>query len=403
MVAGAVALMTYQLELAVRSVATLVLLAADVGTGFKNAATIMQEYGRSVALATGQLVEFEKKLLGLATAAANAPRGASDPLKGGGKGGGGDGADKLKKETEALQKRADAIAASVNPQNQFNQTLAELNMLLEKGFLSDVNYALAKEKATEALHAAGDAVRAATDPLFVYNRELEKLAILLGRGEISFETWTKAAEKAKEALDEAEGKGKKKEKTMMEYVDDLASVSADALGDFFGALISGSATAEEAFKKMAETILSEIAKIIAQLLAAQAVKFAASFFGGATSTAPGSGEIARASTTAATSALSAGAAALTAGAATMGAPATRMTGTDSVPASAPGQGTSLNVVVNNNVPGAEVTTAVNSAGDLEITIDRVRRALSRDMSRGGNIFSDTLERSYGVGRAGTGV
>lgn len=403
-IAGAVAAMNFQLELSVRAAATLIMLAADVATGFSNAGNIMAEFGKQTAKSAADLIAFEKKLMGLGDAAAKAQRAATETLKPGKGGGGGDGASKAAKEAEALQKRADAIAASVNPLHAYNQALAEYTMLLEKGFLSESNFALAKEKATQALNAAGDAVRAATDPLFVYNQELERLQRLYDAAAISAETLEKAQEQAQKKFDEATGK--KKEKTFMEQMEDLAETAGAAMGDFFADIITGSATAEEAFKKMAQVILSKIAEMVAAAIAAQIIK--ALFGGGGGDIAGGSGSVfsaPAAAMTAATSALMSGAAATESAVSSFarGAPTVpTLTASDATMAATAGNTQArpeLNVVVNNNA-GDAVSTRMNESGDLEITIDRVRRALARDMGRGGNLFSDTMERSFGLSRSG---
>jgi len=64
------------------------------------------------------------------------------------------------------------------------------------------------------------------------------------------------------------------------------------------------------------------------------------------------------------------------------------------------KGDGLNVTVNNNAPGVRVSTERSSNGDLLFTIEKVRQALSRDVQRGGNIFSKSLEGAYGVSRGG---
>lgn len=354
------------------------------------------------AAARKQLDAFEKKILGIGEAAKVAAREQSKLLTGGGGKTGGGGADKAAKEAEAFQKRADAIAASVNPLFAYNQALAEYTELVNKGFLSDVNFALAKEKAIATLNAAGDAIRAATDPLFVYNQELEKLQMLLSANQISLETYAKAVEQAKEKMDESTGK--KKEKTFMEQMEDLAATGAQALGDFFGDLISGSATAEEAFAKMAKTILSKIAEMVAAAAAAYIVKTLFSGLGGGPTGGVTGGAAPAAAMTAATSALMSGAAATEAAVSTFarGPTSPTLSASDATMAATAGNVNArpeLNVVVNNNA-GAEVSSRMNESGDLEITIDRVRRALARDMSRGGNVFSDTMERSFALNRTG---
>jgi len=39
-------------------------------------------------------------------------------------------------------------------------------------------------------------------------------------------------------------------------------------------------------------------------------------------------------------------------------------------------------------------------GSIEVTVDRVRKALTRDVMRGGNGFAQAMERTYRVSRAG---
>lgn len=59
-------------------------------------------------------------------------------------------------------------------------------------------------------------------------------------------------------------------------------------------------------------------------------------------------------------------------------------------------GTSLNVTVNNTVPGVEVETRQTDEG---LTIDIVRRALVQDIRRGGNAVASALQGVYGLNRA----
>jgi len=308
-------------------------------------------------------------------------------------GGGGDTgtADKLKKETEALKARADAIAASVNPTHAFNQAMAELNMLADKGFLSDVNWALAKTKYTETLNAEADAIRAMIDPYFTYERELAKVNALYMAGKLEVEELIKAMELMKKKADDAAGV--KSMKSMKEMAEELAKTMGDAAADFFGDIISGAATAEEAFKKFAQSVLSQIAKIVAEAAAAWAVK---ALFGGVAGGVSAPAGNAAGSQSASMARVAANTNLATFGPSTRaGSGATTMGGNTIAGNRRP----ELKVVVNNNA-GAEVSTRQDESGNLEITIERVRKALSQDVRRGGNMFADTLERSYSMQRRG---
>lgn len=57
-----------------------------------------------------------------------------------------------------------------------------------------------------------------------------------------------------------------------------------------------------------------------------------------------------------------------------------------------------NVTINNNARGIDVQAERRPGGDLEVTIQAVRRALTRDVSRGGNEFASSLEQAYRVNR-----
>ncbi len=63
------------------------------------------------------------------------------------------------------------------------------------------------------------------------------------------------------------------------------------------------------------------------------------------------------------------------------------------------KGTAVNVVVNNNAPGVEVTTE-QQGDNIIMTIEKVKAAIMRDLRQGGNAMSQTMERTYGLGRAG---
>ena len=407
--AGVIAAMNFQLELSIRSVATLILLAGDVTSGFKNVPAIMADFGRQTGLALGNLIEFEKRMLNIAAAAGQASaygKVLGDQETGGfplvapkkiqpGKaipGGGGKGEDKAAKELEQLKERAKAIAASLVPAEQYNQTMAELDKLMAKQLLTQEVYNLAKGKAIETRHAERDAVLATIDPMFTYQRELAKIISLQKENELSTEQAGKAMDRLKEKLDD--DLGIKKMKSMNDMAKELGDTIGTSLGDAFGDIIKGAATAEEAFTKMAQTVLSLIAKMAAEAAAAWIIK---SLFGGATGGLTANPDLGRSA-----SASLARVAANT-NLATFGGPQAR-TGSGATTSGGNTIGGNqtrpeLKVNVYNNA-GVDVSTQQNAAGDLDITIDRVRKALSNDVRRGGNIFSDSLERSFTFARRG---
>ena len=251
-------------------------------------------------------------------------------------------------------------------------------------------------KAIETLNPEADAVRAMIDPMFEYEKQLKRINELYMSGQLEVEELIKAQEKLKEKMKDESGE--KKIKSLQEMTEELADSFKTAAGTFFEDIISGSATAAEAFEKMAKTILLKIAELVAAAAAAWIVKTLFSSAGGAAGgqqfgpPAPGTqavnAQVARlaASTAAATMgpALRAGTGADTTG-------GNLVNGTIGRP--------ELKVVVNNNARDL-VSTRQGDDGGLEITIVRVRRALSRDMRRGGNVFADSLERSFTVSRRG---
>jgi hypothetical protein len=58
-----------------------------------------------------------------------------------------------------------------------------------------------------------------------------------------------------------------------------------------------------------------------------------------------------------------------------------------------------NVTINNFAPGVDVNAQRRPDGDLEVTVRAVKRALTRDVARGGNDFATAFERTYGMSRA----
>ena len=62
-------------------------------------------------------------------------------------------------------------------------------------------------------------------------------------------------------------------------------------------------------------------------------------------------------------------------------------------------GGNAGAVTIHNYGGGDVRAERQPDGSLAIVVERVRQAIARDVSRGGNLVSNALERSYGVSRA----
>jgi phage-related minor tail protein len=67
---------------------------------------------------------------------------------------------------------------------------------------------------------------------------------------------------------------------------------------------------------------------------------------------------------------------------------------------ADGQRDAARITINNNAPATDVQAQQRPDGSIEVTVDRVRKALTRDVMRGGNGFAQAMERTYRVSRAG---
>lgn len=301
----------------------------------------------------------------------------------------GKGAGSADKEAEALRKRGEALAASVDPLNAYNQKVAEYNELLAKAAISSVTWSKAMEQAKETLTSQGDALTASVDPLFAYELELRKINQAYRDGQIEVETWVKLQEKAAAARDAAV-KANEKQTPLGELLDQAAELTVSGIGDFFKDIINGSMSASEAFAKMVQTIITDLAKLLAEFAAKQAAKWilsSISFAGGGAAAASSAAPSMALASVPMTSWSPAGSLGLLASPTAAAGMVGGMTG------AAPWQ-----VTVNNYAPGVDVSTSRAPDGGLEITVARVRAALTQDVMRGGNPFSRSLEHTYGVGR-----
>jgi len=352
-------------------------------------------------LARAALDEYQARLLGLiplanqfAAAAGIQSRGAAKPQSSPLKpppGGGGGGSKEVEKEAEALKKRGEALAAAVNPLNAYNQKIAEYTELLNKAAISDQTFARAVEKAKEELTSVNDTMRAALDPAFAYGQEMERLNRLYQQQIITLETLqlatAEASKKYQEFLD------KQKQKSPIEKLtEDAVRALGGGLGEFFSDMIKGSMSVAEAFNKMVKSIITDLAKLLAEFAAKKAAEFIiGSITGGG---AKVGGNAASPSLMLAQRPTFNAQASLAGPSTRAGEPAAVSGGAGAVGAG----GGPWNVTINNNAPGVDVSTRQRSDGGLEVVIDRVKNMLAQDVVRGGNPFSRSLESAYGLGR-----
>lgn len=315
--------------------------------------------------------------------------------RGGGSGGKG-GKSEAEQEAERLKKMGDALSAAVNPLNAFNQKMIEYDKLVKAGAISSSTYSRAVEEAKTQLTATGDALTASVDPWFAYALAMREVDKAYRELTISEETWAALEEKLRKQRDE-DIKKKKGKSWVAQLTEDVVDATAEGVGDFFKNIVSGSMTASEAFSKMVEQIISDIAKLLAKLAAQQAAAFIIkTILGGAggVSATGGSGTLfslpAPGMSFNAARALGLEPVA-TATAAT--------TGADGVPgAGQSDDGTGRWRVVINNNAGAHVSTSERADGGLDVTIEKVRAALTSDVVRGGNQFARALEGTFQLGR-----
>jgi hypothetical protein len=310
------------------------------------------------------------------------------PIKPAAGGAGGGGKGNAEKEAEALKKRGEQLTASVDLQEAYNQKMREYDELLGKGAITQATFEKAVAAAHEQLTAAGDALTASVDPAFAYELAMRKINQAYMDGSIEIETWLKLQAKAKEEMDKQKGV----EDPMKALKEGASSTIEGGIKGFFKDIIEGSKTAGEAFANMVKSIISELAKLLAEFAAKQAAKFIISAItggGGGGKAAPSS---ATALATMPTSWNAVGSLAATPFGPTSSGVGVAQTGGQA--SASPWQ-----VVINNNAPGVDVRAMPRGDGALEVTVERVRALMSQDVARGGNAFARSLESAYGLGRA----
>jgi hypothetical protein len=190
----------------------------------------------------------------------------------------------------------------------------------------------------------------------------------------------------------------------MQTQSEMLTKITDDFGQFADSVATGAVTAAQAFKRMVESIVADLLKMLAK-------KYILDFFfpGGA----PGSGKtvvieppLVRSGMASAQSFAQGGAVTRTL------AMPSALSGTTGTASSAPtfssgGFGAlgmaaapapAVNVTVNNNAPGVDVRTQQGSGGDLQIIIEQTRKAIASDIRRGGSDVARSLESTYRVGR-----
>ncbi|HXS31009.1 MAG TPA: hypothetical protein VN755_09260, partial [Steroidobacteraceae bacterium] len=168
------------------------------------------------------------------------------------------------------------------------------------------------------------------------------------------------------------------------------SIVGDGFESFFTNLSKGSADASDAFKRMAQSILADLLRLLAKKVILKAFGFD---IGGPGSPTFDSFAMPSFATPSAIVGPSAFATSTSTGAAIS---PLRFGGSGnlSLPAQ---QQQAMQVTINNNAAGVQVETR-QTPGGLEVNIDQIRAALSADILRGGNIMAHAAERAWGLSR-----
>jgi len=355
-------------------------------------------------LARAALDEYQQRLVGLiplaeqfSAAAGIQSRGAakpqSTPLKPpAGGGGGSKGKSDAEKEAEALKKRGEALAAAVDSQEAYNQKLREYDELLGKGAITQGIFEKAVAAAQKELTAQGDALKASVDPFFAHKLAVDNINKAYRDGTIEIEHWLKLIKEADDELKKKTGDGKTDFQKQLEALEEAAAKAVGSgIGEFFSDMINGSMTAAEAFNKMVKSIISDIAKLVAEFAATQIIR---SLMGGGIGGLTANPDLGKSSLMLAQRPTFNAAASLAGPSTRAGEPAAVTGG-----AGATGTGGGpWNVTINNNAPNVGVSTRTRDDGGLEVIVEKMRSMLSQDVIRGGNPFSRSLESAYGLGR-----
>ena len=253
----------------------------------------------------------------------------------------------------------------------------------------------------EKLRSRAEAIKL-QDPLYNFAANMKELNELSTAGLLSWDEYAAAVERLQDSF----AKGDNAASEFQKSLESAAGAIGNSMGQAFGDIVTGTAKAKDAFKSLASSVISEIAKMVAK---AAAAKIVSSLFGGG-----GGGGFKFAKGGAG---------------GTTGLPwgvynsPTFFSGAEKFKAYAKGgvlgeagpeaimplrrdgsgrlgvDAAPVNVNVN-NYTSSDVSVTDEGDGNISVTIQKVRRALSTDIARGGNEFSGSFERAYGVKRAG---
>jgi hypothetical protein len=294
--------------------------------------------------------------------------------------------EKLKKQAEALKEYAKSL-------EQIAAIEAEAAKFGEQFIRGEAAKAEELQKQINALEDMAN-------PMREYVREQERLNMLWETGKLSVEAYSAGMQKADEALASASEIAKRAPEEIGSMEQAMKNLTAQGIGGLVDAIFS----ADQSFKQFAGNFLQQIAKMIIQQQIFNALKgttlggllgFAkGGAFGGSTGLPygvynsptffpmPGNGPLQK---------FASGGVLGEAGPEAI-MPLRRGAGGRLGVEAAP-----VNVNVINN---AGVNVGVERDGnDINVTIERVRNALVRDVRSGGNAFAGALQSTYGLNRA----
>ena len=263
----------------------------------------------------------------------------------------------------------------------------------------------AQQDLVNSLREQAEALVAAHDPQVRYNQELSNLERL--KPYLPLELYSKLVRELGEKAHEWFAPIKRE----MSILESAGNILTDNFNSFFDNLQKGTADAEQAFKRMGQSILAQLARLalnqlfVSLLGSAFGVKLNATgsqivsskaalggvfdqgikkFASGGVVAAPTFFGMAGGKTGLMGEAGPEAIMPLRRG-------ASGALGVESTPPV-------VNVSVVNNA-GAVVSTEQDDAGNISILIDRVKRSIAGDIRSGGNFLSGAMERTYGVNRA----
>jgi len=304
------------------------------------------------------------------------------------------------KTSDAEKKRAEALRAQADAAKAYASSLDQIRAIEDEAKGFGEKFLRSEGEKSNALQAQVDALEDMANPMREYTRGQEQLYALWETGKLSAEGL--AAGMA--VLDDKLQSSSTIAKDAPKQLDDMQKAMKNLAAQGIGGLVDAIFSADRSFKEFAGNFLQQIAKMIIQQQIFNALKgttlggwlgFAkGGAFGGATGlphgvynqptffNMPGNGPLQK---------FARGGVLGEAGPEAI-LPLRRGAGGKLGVDAAP-----VNVNVINN---AGVNVGVEKDGnDINITIERVRNALTRDIRAGGNAFAGALQNTYGLNRA----